>query len=85
MHEPSRIKLKDLCNEKDREDCSECTRKQVRCLAGALLWIVLLPISCPYCIITSMWNGIAEVKKGDGLYCEPLPCCKDSPCHPDNP
>ena len=80
VHEPSRIKLKDFCNEKDCENCGECTRTLVCCLAGVLLWIVLLPISCPYTIIARTWNEIGNNKKGDGCYCEPLPCCKDDPC-----
>ena len=85
VHKPSRMKLKDFCNEKDCENCYECTRTLACCLAGVLLWIVLLPISCPYFLITTTWNGINDAKKGDGCYCEPLPCCKDCPCHPDNP
>ena len=59
-------------------DCNKCFKSNenfCRCLGGLLLWILLLPISLPYSIISSFWNGVWGAEEGDRMYCNPFPCC----------
>ena len=78
------IHRKDFFSKKDCDNCFKCTHDEIasccRGLGGLLLWILLFPISLPYCVIAFFWNGVCDAAENDGLHCNPAPCIFDEKC-----